>query len=107
MREIAIEGLDGAGKTTIAHNLAQQYTQEGLHTLVASPYRLAQEKSGEELYPLWGTDEGAARAIDHIKNALAAIREEAHQEQADVLIYDRHWVTAFTEIASRPLEREL
>jgi len=100
MKEIAIEGLDGAGKTSVAQELADIYANEGLRAHVAAPYRLAEKKLGADLFPLWRSDRGAEMAIDVIHGALMDTQEE--HADADVLIYDRHWMTAFTEIAGRP-----
>lgn len=98
MRTIAIEGLDGSGKSTIAHELASIYEAEGQRTRVVSPYRLAAHHSGDDIYPLWQTKEGAHEAIDILHHVLNDAHGQAEQSEIDVLIFDRHWMTAFTEI---------
>jgi len=64
MKEIAIEGLDGAGKSTIALLLAQQYKAEGLKAEVFTPYKDVKEEYGCEIYPLWKSTNGAKTCID-------------------------------------------
>ncbi len=102
MRSIAIEGIDGSGKTTVAEALKDELRGQGLCVGVVSPYRLASKEYGGDLYPLWQNEIGAKRAIGVLKNVLELTEVCAEKAGLDVLIYDRHWMTAFTEIADRP-----
>jgi thymidylate kinase len=102
MKEIAIEGLDGTGKTTIAHELAELYEHEGVLVVVSSPFAEAKKVHGGEFYHLWKDDSGALYCIHLLKDRIQHQREKAAESSADVLIYDRHWMTAFSEISTRP-----
>ena len=102
MKEIAIEGLDGSGKTTVVNNVAEQLKREGLAVQTFAPYRLANEFAGEDIYPLWKSDNGAKMVIGIMKKILRGVRTQALEEGSDVIVFDRHWMTAFTEIGSRP-----
>jgi thymidylate kinase len=101
MREIAIEGLDGAGKSTIAEALVRHYRDLGQEVHLATPYRAASQEHGE-IYPLWESEDGARQAIKLLKGAFARAREQADDAGADLLIFDRHWMTAFSEIGDHP-----
>jgi thymidylate kinase len=102
MKCIAVEGLDGSGKTTVAHALQTAYEAEGLSTQVVAPYRLANEAMDTDIYPLWKSERGALAAVEVLKDVLAKSTEQALDEGLDILIFDRHWMTAFTEIECKP-----
>lgn len=102
MRQVAIEGLDGSGKTTVAEALMSAYEAEGLKATVVAPYRLANEAMGTDLYPLWKSERGALMAVGALKDVISTSTQEAEDSGTDVLIFDRHWMTAFSEIANRP-----
>lgn len=102
MKQIAIEGLDGSGKTTVANALQVAYESEGISAEVISPYTLANQEVGSDLYPLWKSERGALMAVSVLKNVIENSTEQARDRGSEVLIFDRHWMTAFTEIACRP-----
>lgn len=102
MRELAIEGLDGSGKTTVVSEVAGQLEDWGLAVQTYAPYRLANELVGEDIYPLWKSDNGARMVIGIMKKVLQQTRSQALEEESDVILFDRHWMTAFTEIGGRP-----
>lgn len=102
MRKVAIEGLDGSGKTTVSHALAEHFTAQGLHTRVVSLYREANAEFGSNLYDLWVDPTHAPDAIRHLKDTLERIETEAVASEVDVLIFDRHWMTIFTDIVDDP-----
>lgn len=99
---IAIEGIDGSGKTSTAHALATEFEADGLHAKVYAPYRLATERLGEDIYNLWQTPETAKAAVEVMHGVLDDCGIEARDEGVEVVIYDRHWMTAFTEIIHDP-----
>jgi thymidylate kinase len=102
INRVALEGIDGSGKTTVAQVMVEQFAEEGIRAEVFAPYRAANEVLGDDIYKLWSTDEGAARAIDLLHQVMAEREAQALEEGTEVLIYDRQWMTAFTEIADRP-----
>lgn len=102
IRQVVIEGIDGSGKTTIAKELASLLSAEGLTTLTFAPYRLAEERIGADIYPMWGSPATAKAAIGVLRQVFHDCQKQAEDETADVVIYDRHWMTAFTEIATSP-----
>ncbi|OGL98263.1 hypothetical protein A2304_00230 [Candidatus Uhrbacteria bacterium RIFOXYB2_FULL_57_15] len=48
---------------------------------------------GGEIYPLWADDATVSRAIDFLRRVIRDARQCAADERADVLIFDRHWMT--------------
>jgi len=99
MKEIAIEGVDGSGKTTVAHELARHYSKQGMQARVVSPYVLANEYHGSDIYELWQSEQGRLEAVDILKYIFSHETNRAQSDGIEVLIFDRHWMTAFTEIA--------
>ncbi len=102
LKEIAIEGLDGTGKTTVANLLWFHFTAQEIPTAICAPYKDVKAEYGSDIYPLWKSDRGAEMCIDLIKGAIQTARQKALDDKKAILIYDRHWMTAFTEIAAHP-----
>lgn len=102
MREIALDGIDGSGKTTVAELLKSQLEVDGQRVAIHRPYHEAASLLGQDLYDLWSSDEGALTAIETLEQTFDQARESAHANGTDVIIYDRHWMTAFTEIGDKP-----
>jgi len=103
---VALEGIDGAGKTSAAEAMVLQLTSEGLSAAVFAPYRAANEMLGVDIYNLWKNEPDAIVAIDALHDVMRQRELRATEEGTDVLIYDRQWMTAFTEIGGRlELER--
>ncbi|MCA9309236.1 hypothetical protein KC973_02570 [Candidatus Saccharibacteria bacterium] len=103
LREVAIEGVDGVGKTSVATALAQLLEAYGEHTYMCNPFHTARAlNEGVDIYTLWQTPEGASQAINLLKAAIEDERGHARRISADTIIYDRHWMTAFTEIGDNP-----
>lgn len=102
MREIAIEGIDGAGKSTVADLLADRLKHHGLSVSTHRPFHEARELLGQDLYELWNTHRGSSVAINALSDVIEAAREKAMDNNDDIILFDRHWMTAFTEIANQP-----
>ncbi|MFZ1484344.1 MAG: hypothetical protein WAS36_05025 [Candidatus Saccharimonadales bacterium] len=101
MKKIALEGIDGAGKTTVANLLKESFENQGLSVAQFAPFRLANATYGSDIYPLWKSRAGAEKATMLIKAALDHCEAEAVDTNADVIVYDRHWMTVMTEIDGR------
>ncbi len=95
---IAIEGIDGAGKTTTCEALVKCLEADGLHVVTFAPYRMVNEYLGEEIYNLWFKPDDCLRAIRAFKEVIDICENEAQRWDADVVIYDRHWMTALTAL---------
>lgn len=106
LQVIAIEGIDGTGKTTVARELAELLKQQGINTAVCAPFRLANEKIGEDTYVYWRQEDTAKLAIGAIHAVLENCEEEAARDGVEVLVYDRHWMTVHAEIHDRPALQE-
>jgi len=102
INRVALEGIDGSGKTTVAQELAERLEAEGLRVAIVSPYRLANKALGKDIYELWGTPEGDSQAITTLRSVIETAEQQAKSNDTDVIIYDRHWLTAFTEIGNSP-----
>lgn len=96
--EVAIEGVDYVGKSSIAKILADNLIAQGRSVKVANTFHRANTINGDDIYHLWHIPGGAEKAIDALKSAIESVRDEAIEEGCDTVIYDRHWMTAFTEI---------
>ncbi len=99
MKEIAIEGLDGSGKTTLSYALAAHFEHSGQHARVVSPYREANQQVGHDLYEDWHDEERGASALMTLKEVIETQTSQAEHDNIDVLIFDRHWMTVFSEIS--------
>lgn len=83
--ELVVDGTDGAGKTSFVQHLLAHCQHLGLRAASFAPYR------EREVYPLWAHQ--PERAAQLIVEVLAHRRAE--RADADVLIWDRGWPTAY------------
>ncbi len=98
MKTLAIEGINGSGKTPTIELIRGRLEEAQLKTIIAAPYHLVRDKlEVPDIYPLWETDPSLAVSLLH--ETLNEIELEANSDKADVLIYDRHWMTAFTAVS--------
>ena len=102
IKNVAIEGIDGSGKTTVGNKLAELLRADGLKAVTFAPYRLANERLGEDIYAMWSNPQSAKAAVAVLRQVFDDCEVQADAENADVVIYDRHWMTAFTEISTNP-----
>lgn len=102
MEKIAIEGVDGSGKSTIINALELLLTREGRKVATYSPYKEANAVLGHDIYKLWQTDEGAIRAIELLTQLCEEAEKKAEDRGMDILLFDRQWMTAFSELLDRP-----
>lgn len=98
MQSVAIEGMDGSGKTSVVDALKNILVTECLNVAIFAPFRIANEKFGEDIYPLWKSRHGAAKALEIMEKTFQECHDDALQQNADVCLYDRHWMTVMTEI---------
>lgn len=93
---IAIEGIDGSGKTPTISLVNQQLGEAGMKVANFAPYHLAKNRNkGKDIYSLWSTNPTLAVKLLH--EVLEETESQISQINPDVVIYDRHWVTAFSE----------
>lgn len=97
-REIAFEGIDGAGKTTVIELVKDQLEQEGLTVVSAAPFVRATELLGRDTYPMWKDHMQSHLALKSVKLAVHEARSVATEAEADVLLWDRHWMTLWSDI---------
>lgn len=97
-REIAFEGIDGAGKTTVIELVKSQLQQDGLTVVSAAPFVRAAELLGRDTYPMWKDAVQSHLALKSVKLAVYEARENAEDSGADVLLWDRHWMTLWSDI---------
>lgn len=99
MRELAIEGVDGVGKTTVIKELKGLLEADGQTVMVAQPYHeVAREYPGIDVYEALQNGRLAQTALDTVALMIGKAQAKAYDEHVDVLIWDRHWMTAKTEI---------
>lgn len=99
--KVVIEGINGAGKTPTIDCLISEFEQVGMKARSYAPYHLVRDKiDGSDIYPLWSSD--PFRAIDKLTETIDEIEHEAEESGVDALIFDRHWMTAFTQLDKCP-----
>lgn len=103
MRELAIEGIDGSGKTTVIGLLAESLEAKGQRTAVFAPFRMANEMLGHDIYELWFDEESAKTGVRCLRKVIEKCRQQAIEKEADWIIYDRHWMTGICSIVNAPL----
>ncbi len=96
INRLAIEGIDGSGKTTVCDELVRQLEVDGLKPVVFAPFRLANECLGHDIYELWAHNHD--RGVDILKEVIDVCEAKAEEAEADVIIYDRHWMTALESL---------
>lgn len=100
--EIAVEGVDGVGKSSVVAALAERLTPFS-RPYTCNPYHTARRiNGGDDIYPLWATFSGSVKAVDLLKSAFSEERDKAAEADAQLIVFDRHWLTAFTEIGNDP-----
>lgn len=106
MKALAIEGINGAGKSpTIAHTI-EQLGEQGQKSACFAPFHLVRPRLDRpDIYPLW--DENPSRAVELLHETLDEVEDQARQQGLDVLLYDRHWMTVHTQAPRVPEVIEL
>ncbi len=99
---IAIEGIDGSGKSSVVSAITEALTAEGLHVRTFATFRIANTELGHDIYDLWADDRTAKIGIEVMRHTLGVCETIAAKDGADVVIYDRHWMSVMTEIDNRP-----
>ena len=124
MREWVVDGSDGSAKSPILARVRQRLEEAGLTVLVRAPFAMVNAERVQELaaamdlgdeelsqrqrlsadiFFLWADVlVGAPAAIDLLSRAIERGRGEAMEIEADVLLWDRHWLTAMGEIGAWP-----
>lgn len=102
MIKLAIEGINGAGKTPTISNLVNICEDAGLATEQYAPYHLVREHIQEaDIYDLWAED--AQFAVKSLLDVIKSIEIDAAAKDLDVLIFDRHWATAYAQASINPV----
>lgn len=101
MLEFAIDGHDGAAKTPILQAVEQQLVSAGLRVWRCAPFHIANAQHGGDVYPLWAHDDSTRQLLERLRDVLAGERRLAQEENAQVLLFDRHWMTILVEIDGR------
>ncbi|NCU37648.1 hypothetical protein EOL96_01115 [Candidatus Saccharibacteria bacterium] len=97
-REIAFEGIDGTGKTTVINKISHRLEGEGVVVATAAPFARANELLGTDTYDLWTDPVQRHIALRAVKQATREARADADSIGADVLLWDRHWMTLWCDI---------
>lgn len=101
MQEFAFDGHDGAAKTPILEGVAAQLSSCGLRVSTFAPFHAANAFIGSEVYPMWEQDDSAFALLAILRSLIFWARNEAEETSADVLLFDRHWMTILGEIHGR------
>lgn len=106
MKTVAIEGINGAGKTPSIECAVHNLESMGMHVYQAAPYHLVRQHIEEpDVYPLLLSR--PERAINLLQHVMDVVEQAAIDADADVLVYDRHWATAFVNTEQAPSIPEL
>lgn len=101
MYSFAIEGINGAGKTPTSHLLVEELEAAGLSVGTYAPYHLVRSKIDlPDIFPMWNADPKAV--VDLLHQTIDEIEHDAEARGHDVLMFDRHWMTAFAQKDVRP-----
>lgn len=105
LREIAFEGIDGAGKTTVINKVKSLLEQEGMTVMSAAPFRRAAALLDADPNPMWRDSVQSHIALRAVQTAIHEARTTAVDGGVDVLLWDRHWMTIWCEIENDPCLR--
>ncbi len=106
MKILAIDGINGSGKTPCIDRVVTELTQEELNVQTVAPYHMVRKKlTLEDIYPLW--ESNPAEAVSLLHDTIDEATAQARDNKTDVLIFDRHWPTAFTQAYRVPNINEL
>lgn len=101
MIKLAIEGINGAGKTPTISNVVELCEASGLRAAQYAPYHLVREQiQQDDIYELW--EDEAPFAVSCLLGVIKQIERDATDRGLDVLIFDRHWATAYTQAFTNP-----
>lgn len=101
MQKLIIEGINGAGKTPMIDMLINTAEGYGLSADTYAPYHLVRDKIDEDdIYPLWA--EHPHQAVNLLLETIAEIEADARDRNLDLLVFDRHWLTAYTQAEHTP-----
>lgn len=96
MKIIAFEGIDNVGKTSVSRGVAENLRADGFTVHQSSPFHET-TLSGEELFSLFnGNEQDVLKANTELLSAVSSAEQQALDEKADYLLFDRHWMTVFT-----------
>jgi hypothetical protein len=103
MLEFALDGTDGSAKTPICEGVLSELTRKGIKSTSFDPFQEVRKLIPEsDIYPYW-KDGRAETALHLIQQVVEQCREDSLRKGIDVLLYDRLWLTLFTEIDDTPL----
>lgn len=101
MHILAIDGINGAGKTPTIEAVIETLEQSDIHADTYAPFHQVRETLGiPDIYPLWDT--APHTAINGLVQTMDNIERDASKRGLDVLIYDRHWPTIYTQAYKVP-----
>ncbi len=98
MRKIAIEGIDGSGKTTVADLLVDKLSKNNIKARSIALFREANTLLGHDIFELWDSEQNIS-AIDLVKKLELDAINCAVEDEVEILLFDRHWMSglSFTE----------
>lgn len=96
MRKIAVEGINGAGKSPTIEKIVRDLRDADLATESFAPFHLVRSKLDiPDIHPLWQANPELAVKLLH--DTIDEVEKEADQKNLDVLVYDRHWMTVLAQ----------
>lgn len=102
MKILAVEGINGSGKTPTIRYLKSLLNSHNISTGIYAPYHLVKAKIDlPDIYPLW--EQEPEWAVSLLHEVMDEAESDAKANDHDVLIYDRHWTTAFTQAEKNPV----
>ena len=101
MKQLAIEGINGSGKTPALVIAKDLLANAGISSDTYAAYHLVRDKIEEpDSFDLWADRPEQAVALLH--ETLNEIEADARARNLDVLLFDRHWLTAYTQAETNP-----
>lgn len=102
IKKLALEGIDGSGKSSVAEKIKEINEKLSVKTLVRSPMRIANELyGGKDVYDLWFSEHTVTDGALLLKDAVELIEEETKTGAYDLIIFDRYALSALVSIEAQ------
>jgi thymidylate kinase len=105
INKICLEGIDGVGKTTVAQKIKERLQVDGISSMVFSPFRATEQRLGISLIEALADSSQAPESLDELLQVIAEQEDQALSEGANVLIFDRHWMSAISVMPNEVLHK--
>ncbi len=100
--ELVIDGHDGAAKTPVVEGVRERLIERGYSVGAYAPFQLVKKRIPEPNINSYWDDGRTGLAVDLLRGVIEEVRGTSTEQ---VILYDRHWMTIFTEIEGTELAK--